>query len=109
MSDADRIAAFEAENAALKTDIERLQAEIMALEEDEAELLNQVANRDARIANQRTEILRLQVYAPGRRAAHEIRMAPHVGPTNAEYYGIKLETDEELADWGRPVQNTSEA
>ena len=28
-----------------------------------------------------------------------------VGPTNYEYYGIVLETDEEFADWGMPYQD----
>ena len=43
----------------------------------------------AEIDRQHEEILHLRMYAPGRNVVQQIRMAPHVGPTNFEFYGIK--------------------
>lgn len=67
MTDADRIAALEAENAALR----------------------------AELASQHAEILSLSIYAPGRNVAQPIRMAPHVGPTNWAAWGIEPPIDAE--------------
>ena len=77
------------ENAALKADVALLHAEIMALEQDEADLRNQVANRDAQIARQHEEILHLMIYAPGRNVARELETIKQIAETNWPVWGIK--------------------
>ena len=59
-----------------------------------------------RIDDMHAEILHIRIYAPGLHQAHEIRMAPHVGPTDFAFYGLPVETD--FDTFGHPVPNESE-
>ena len=54
----------------------------------------------------RAEVTRLRLYAPGQHQANEIRMAPHIGPTNFAFYGLPVETD--FDTFGHAVPNESE-
>ena len=75
MTDADRIAALEAENAALKS-------RVFAAERDAGTLLQKNVELHA-------EILHLRIYAPGRHVAREPQTIKQIAPTDWAAWGIK--------------------
>lgn len=113
MSDDDIIASGNFLKSALTIALNEIA--LLTRERDEARLIHQTDTcTESAVAalQEENEQLRKQLARQQRGAKRsDIPLCPvkRIGPTNADYFGIVLETDEEFKDWGMPCEDKQDA
>lgn len=87
------------EAQAFKIEIRRLEAENAELRDYVGDGLlrsdyKSAAEMRVEIKRLCEEVMHLRIYAPGQHQPHQIRMAPHVGPTDFAAWGITPDTED---------------